>query len=149
VQDLERHYRFHLRRMALGLAFSLAMAVTAIVFLLRPGMQLGLLLAPAVVFVGATVGLNIVLRGWTWPRNTPTTCVARDEWVQANVNRSRRVSLQTIYAVQVPLMFLVAYVPTVPTVSMSVVGMALLTMASGSIAFFSSYLLHSRQHVDG
>jgi hypothetical protein len=35
----ERHYRFHLWRMALGLAFSLALGVGIIMVLVSPGMQ--------------------------------------------------------------------------------------------------------------
>jgi hypothetical protein len=75
--------------------------------------------------------------------------LGRDEWVQANVNRSRKVALQSIYAMQVPLMFFVAYLPAAPTVSTSVVGMAILTMASGGTAFFATYLLRSRHPADG
>jgi predicted anti-sigma-YlaC factor YlaD len=150
MKELERHYRFHLRRMALGLAFSLAMAVAMIFSLVRPGIHVGLLMIPALVFIIASVGLNIALRGWGGPSPIhDDRQVARDEWVQANINRSRRIALQSIYAAQVPLMFFVAYVPSMPTVSTSVVGMAILTMASGSTAFFASYLLHSRLHSDG
>jgi hypothetical protein len=149
MKELERHYRFHLRRMAMGLAFNLAMAVTMVFALIRPGIQVGILLAPALVFIIASVGLNIALRGWEWPHPTvDDRHVGRDEWVQANVNRARQIALHSIYIVQVPLMFFVAYVPAVPTVSTSVVGMAILTMASGGTAFFASYLFHSR-HIDG
>lgn len=150
MEELERHYRFHIRRMAVGLAFSLAMGVAMIFALIRPGMQLGILLVPALVFIIATAGLNIALRGWVRPR--PTTAsrhMGQDEWVQANVNRSRKTALLSIYTAQVPLMFLVPYIPVVPTVATSVAGMAILTMASGSTAFFASYLFHSRQHTDG
>jgi len=150
MKELERHYRFHLRRMAMGLAFSLSMGVTMIFSLIRPGIHVGILLAPALVFIMAMVVLNIALCGWEWPHSTAEDrYVGRDEWVQANVNRARKSALHSIYAAQVPLMFFVAYVPAVPTVSVSVVGMAILTMASGGTAFFASYLFHSRQHIDG
>jgi hypothetical protein len=132
-----------------GLAFSLAMVVAMIIVLIRPGIQLGILLAPAVVFILASAGLNIALRRRTWRRlATDYRHMGRDEWVQANINHSRKIALHSIYALQVPLMLLVTYIPDVPTVATSVAGMAILTMASGSTAFFASYLLHSRQHTD-
>jgi hypothetical protein len=46
-------------------------------------------------------------------------------------------------------MFFVAYLPAAPTVSTSVVGMAILTMASGGTAFFATYLLRSRHPANG
>ena len=150
MDELERHYRFHLRRMAFGLAFCLALGVAMIVALMRPSFQVGIVLAPALVFIVASIGLNVALRGRRWPRPAAEErLIGSDEWVQANINRSRRIALLSIYTAQVPLMFLVAYVPADPTVSTSVVGMAILTMVSGGSAFFASYLLHSRQHTDG
>lgn len=118
--------------------------------LLRPGLGVGTLVAPAVVFIAASIGLERALRGRRWPRpDTEDRRIGRDEWVQANFNRSRRIALLAIFTVQVPLIFVVAYVPASPTVSTSVVGMALLTMSSGSVALFASYLLFSRQHANG
>jgi hypothetical protein len=148
MNDLERQYRFHMRRMALGLAFNLAMAAAMVLALFRPGLNIGLLLTPALVFTVASVGLNLLLNR-SGRMTVDYRALGRDEWVQANVNRSRKVALQSIYMVQVPLMFFVAYLPAAPTVSTSVVGMAILTMASGGTAFFGTYLLRSRHLANG
>ena len=146
----ERHYRFHLRRMALGLAFSLALGVGMIVALVRPGPQTALVVAPTVVFMVAMIALDVALRGRRWRRPDPEDArIARDEWVRTNIGRARWVALIAIWAAQAPLMFLVAYLPPDPTVGKSVVGMSLLTMVSGGTGFFASYLIYSRQAFDG
>jgi predicted anti-sigma-YlaC factor YlaD len=150
MAKLERHYRFHLRRMAVGLAFSLALGVATIFALLRPGLGVGVVVAPALVFLAATLGLNIALRGRGWARpDVEDRRIGRDEWVGTNINRAHRVALLAVYAAQVPLMLLVVHAPPDPAVSASVVAMALLTMSSGGAAFFTSYLLASRQQTDG
>jgi len=145
----ERHWRFHLLRMALGLAFFVALGVGVILALVRPGIQTAILTIPF-VFVLAGIALRFTLRGRRWTRPDPEdNRIMRDEWVRRNYERARRIALRAIWMAQAPLMFLVAYIPPDPTVGGSVVGMAMLTMATGGTAFLGSYLVYSREPSDG
>ncbi len=147
----ERHYLFHLRRMGLGLAFSVAMGLATVIALVRPGLQISYLMAPALVFVLAVVGLNVALRGREWSRtDMEDRRIASDERVRANADRSRKAALQAIYFAQLPLMPLAAYLqPDPASVEVAVVGMALLTMSAGATTFFLSYLWRSRCDASG
>lgn len=147
----ERHYLFHLRRMGLGLAFSVATGLAMMIALMRPGLRLSYLLAPALVFIVATLALNLTLRGraWTQP-DSEEVRITRDERVRANADRSRRTALSAIYLAQVPLIPLVPYLqPDPPSVETTAVAMALLTMSLGSAAFFAAYLWRSRLDAHG
>ena len=146
----ERYYRFHLWRMALGLAFYLAIAVGMTLSLLNPERRTALVVVPAAVFVLASVTLGIAVRGRRWPRLAPEDRrILTDEWVRMNIERARKISLRTVWLAQGPLMFLVAYLPSDPTVGTSVIGMASLTIAAAGTAFFGSYLVFSRETGDG
>lgn len=147
----ERHYQIHLRRMGLGLAFNLALGVAMTLALIRPGDQMGLGVPMALVLIPALVALDVALGGRLWRRHDPEDRrIVRDEWVRANMDRSRKIALNVVFIVQVPLMFFVAYLqPDPPTVGESVVGMAMLTMVAGSATFYASYLHYSRQDADG
>lgn len=146
----ERHYRFHLLGMAMGLALFVALGVGMILALLRPGIQMGLAVVPGVVFFLASIALSIALRGCRWPRRDPEDRrIMADEWVRMNTERARKISLRTVWLAQGPLMFLVAYIPPDPTVGTSVMGMAMLTMVVAGTAFFGSYLVYSRERADG
>jgi hypothetical protein len=136
--------------MGMGLAFGAALGAGMILALMRPGVQTSLVVVPALVFMAGSVALSIALRGRRWPRPTPEDrVIGRDEWVSANINRSRRFALAAVCFGQVPLMLFVAYVQPDPTVGSSVLGMAMLTLVTGNVTFFGSYLLYSRQPADG
>ena len=145
----ERHWRFHLLRMALGLAFFVAFGVGTVLALMRPGIQMATMAVP-VVFVLALIALHVALRGRRWHRPDPEdNRIMDDEWVRGNFERARRIALRGVWMAQGPLMFLVAYVPPDPTVGGAVTGMAGLTLATGGVAFFGSYLIYSREPSDG
>jgi hypothetical protein len=141
----ERHYRFHLRRMSLGLAFSVAMGAGMIVALILPGLLFALLFTPPAVFIVSMIALDVALRGRAWRRHDlEDRRIWTDERVKANADRSRRMALRAVYVVQVPLMFVAAYAqPDPPSVETATLGMAMLTMACGAATFFASYLRYS------
>ena len=147
----ERHYLFHLRRMGLGLAFSFATGLAMVIALMQPGLRFSYLLAPALVFILATLVLNLALRGRAWTRpDSEELRINRDERVRANADHSRRTALKAIYLAQVPLIPLVAYLQAdPPSVEATAVAMALLTMSVGSTAFFTAYLWRSRLDAHG
>ena len=147
----ERHYQVHLRRMGLALAFNLALGVAMTLALMRPGDQMWLGVPIALVLIPAMVALDIALGGRLWRRpDSEDRRIGRDEWVRANMDRSRRIALNAVFIAQVPLMFFVAYLqPDPPTVGESVVGMAMLTMVVASATFYASYLHYSGQDADG
>jgi hypothetical protein len=143
----ERHYRFHLYRMALGLAFNVALGIGVTFGLMLPGNQLAFV-APALVFMVVSIALGIAVRRWP-QHDAEERRLRADEWIRMNVERARKISLRTVWLAQAPLMFLVAYLPPDPTVGSSVVGMALLTLTLAGIGFFGSYLVFSRGLSDG
>lgn len=138
----ERHYRFHLRRMSLGLAFSVAVGAAMIVALLRPGVQVGLVITPGLVFIVSMVALNVALRGRSWRHpDFEERRIWSDERIKANADRARRTALHGLYLAQVPLIPLVVYAQPEPaSAEAAATGMALLTMAAGGATFFGSYL---------
>jgi hypothetical protein len=122
-----------------------------VIALAKPGSQFLLVMIPAAIFIVGTVALAVALRGRRWREpDLEDRTIRFDERVRANMDRSRRIALQAIYAAQVPLMPLATYAqPDPASVNMAVVGMALLTMASGGTAFFASYLHCSRRDAHG
>ncbi len=149
VKDSERYYLAYRRSMVVGLLFVLCLGGYYLVGLVRPpSAGLGGLLIVA-GYLALTLIVNLVtLRGRVWHARGPgERRVLGDEWIRLNRSRAFQIAFWVMMGVQVPMMFVMAYVPSRP--ERGVFGMATMTMVLGLLAFFASYLYYSRQPNDG
>jgi hypothetical protein len=149
-KETERYYLTYQRSMLLGLIFVVCLGGTFMVQVFWPGNDgAGLLgaLAVSVVYAIALFAVHrVTLGGRSWRvRDPEVQTVLRDEWTRASRNRAFRVAFLVTFWAQVPLMFIMSYLPPEP----SVPGVAWVTMTLGLATYYASYLYFSRQQNDG
>lgn len=141
----ERLFKHHRRQWQLYFLFCVVMAIGSMIAVLLPGENTAVVLVPSGLVWALMFALHLIVRA----RNAEEykeelRRIHQDEWMAASRNRSLRLALCTVIFGQAPLMFLMAFVPTEP----SVVGMGMMTTALGCGVFAAAYLFHSRESAD-
>lgn len=153
-KDSERYYRAYQRHMAVSLLFVVSLVAYNVWKIFGPVSARPPRgdLYPLLIGAGYLVLLLIVhlvtLRGrlWSW-RGPGERTVLFDEWTGTNRGRATQIAFWVVLGVQVPMMFVMAYVPSRP--EQGVVGMGTLTFLLGLGTFLGAYLFYSRQPSDG
>jgi uncharacterized membrane protein YfcA len=146
----ERHFRFHRRQWIIYLMGCTAMAIGAVAGLMPGYDGANVVLIPTAGFFGLMIALGLLERvrhREEYEREKKR--ILTDEWMLRGMNRSLGFAFRTVILGQVPLMFFVAYVPPEPSVSSSVVGMGVMTVALGCAVWAAGYLYHTRENPDG
>jgi MFS family permease len=146
----DHHLRFHRRQSVIYLLGCTAMAIGTIVAVLTPGQQPNFVLVPTGAFFALMILLSLVERvrhREDFEREKQR--IGRDEWMLQGMNRSRGFAFVVIIFAQVPLMFLMAYFPSEPSVEASVLGMGCMTVALGCGVWAASYLYYTHENPDG
>lgn len=151
AKDSERYYLAYRRSMVVGLVFVVCLGGYMLVDLFRPASAtagLGGLLIGAGYLAFLLIVNLVTLRGRLWHnRGAGERTVMNDEWTRVNRSRAFQIGFWAMVGVQVPMMFVMAYAPSIP--EKGAVGMATMTMLVGLVAFFGSFLYYSRQPRDG
>jgi hypothetical protein len=152
-RDSERYYRAYQRHMAVGLIFVVCLIAFNVWRLFgyaspRPALDALPLLIGAAFLVALLIVHLVTLRGHLWnPRGEGERTVLYDEWTRTNRGRATQVAFWVVLGVQVPMMSVMAYVPSRP--EQGVVGMGTLTFLLGLGTFQAAFLYYSRQPSDG
>ena len=150
TEQSERYYRAYQRWMGVALVYVLSLIVYNAFKIFTPVTD-GIPLAPLVITAGAFALLLVVqlatLRGHFWNLRDPgARSVAADEWLRTNRARATLAASWVMFGVQVPMTFVMAYLP--PRAEQGVVGMGVMTMLLGLGSFLAAYLYYSRQRRD-
>ncbi len=151
-KDSERYYRAYQRHMAAGLVFVVCLVAYNVWRFFEPAntalQSLYSLLIGAAFLIALLIVHLVTLRGHLWnPRGAGERTVLQDEWVGRNRGRATAIAFWVMLGAQVPMTFVMAYVPSRP--EQGVVGMGTMTFLLGLGTFLAAFLYYSRQPSDG
>ncbi len=154
AKDSERYYRAYRRHMVVSLLFVLTLVAFNVWKIFwpasaRPGLGVLYALLIGAGFLALLLIVHLVtLRGHLWnPRGPGERTVLYVEWIRTNRDRATHIAFWVMFGVQVPMMFVMAYVPSRP--EQGVVGMGTMTFLLGFGTFLAAFLYYSRQPSDG